>query len=325
MKNKIAALAVLLSLSIWHVTLAAGNVASLRVQIEKIAAGFAGDVGVATKNIETNETVEVNGRALFPMASTYKVAIMTEVFRQAEAGKFSLKERVELTEESKRAGSGLLAHFDAGVRPTIHDLMLLMMSVSDNTATDMLLDRVGASNVTSGMRAAGLTAIRIDRPTKDLLADYSAELDPRLRTAPASEVARIRESLTPERVREANLRFSDVNKDVTTPSDMTELLAKIFKGEIVSKTASDQMMQILSHNQILTRLQRYLPDGGRIYSKYGSVAGSINDVGIMYVGRQHVAISVYIKNKRVDRYQAEAVIGRVSRAVYDYYSYTQAQ
>jgi len=65
MKKNLASLAVLVSLSLWHVTLAAGNVASLKVQIEKIAAGFAGDLGVATKNIETNETVEVNGRDLF--------------------------------------------------------------------------------------------------------------------------------------------------------------------------------------------------------------------------------------------------------------------
>jgi beta-lactamase class A len=293
--------------------------ADLQSAIERIVAGFTGQVGVAVRNIETGETVEVNGAELFPMASTYKVAIMAEVFKQAEEGRFGLSDRVEVTAASKRPGSGLLAYFEPGVRPTIHDLVLMMMSVSDNTATDLLLNRVGATNVTASMRALGLNGIRIDRTTREIIGDYNATLDPRLRDATGAEAAAIRRQYTPAQIADAATRFSRVEKDVTPAHDMTLLLAKIYKGEVVSRQAGEQMMDVLSHNQIMTRLQRHLPDNARLYSKYGSIGGSLNDVGILFVRDQHIAISVYVKDNRADRYVAEDVIGRIARAVFDYY------
>lgn len=285
----------------------AANIAKLKQEIEKITRTYPGDIGVATKHIETNEVVGVNASELYPMASTYKVGIMVEVFKQIEAGKFSIKDRIEFLEKNRAAGSGLLTHFDAGLNPTIHDLVLLMMSVSDNAATDLLLDRVGAANVTKTLREAGLTRIRVDRPTRQIIGDYNA----------------IRQAFRPDQSLEAAAKFESSGKDVTTPADMTELLAKIYKGEIVSKGSCEQMIAILRNNQIRTRLQRHLPDGAQLYSKYGSIGLSLNDVGIMYLGDQHIAISVYLKNNRADRYLAEDVIGRIARAVYDYYNYAK--
>ena len=315
--------AVLASWSLTGALPQAGNLDGLRQDLEKIVNGFAGDIGVAAKNIELDELVMVRGRELYPMASTYKVAIMAEVFKQAEEGRFSLEDRVELTADLRRPGSGLLTYFDAGLRPTMRDLILMMMAVSDNMATDILLNRVGPANVTATMRKAGLPAIRIDRTTREIIGDYNKLLDPRLATASPAEVARMRAALTPAQVRAANETFTAIELDVTTPVDMTELLAKIYKGEMVSKAAGQQMMDILARNQIHTRLHRNLPDGARVYSKYGSIGGSLNDVGIMFVGDQHVAISVYLKNSRTERYLAEDAIGRIARAVYDYYRYTR--
>src|SRR5690242_4296447 len=134
----------------------------LRERLAKIATSFPGKVAIFVRNIETGEEAGVSPDEQFPMASTYKVAIMVQVFREAEAGHLSLTERVPLSEADRRLGSGLLPYVTSGLNPTIHDLVLLMITLSDNEATDLLLKRVGARNVTAMLRQLAIQDMRVD-------------------------------------------------------------------------------------------------------------------------------------------------------------------
>lgn len=140
----------------------------LQTRLQEFSDAFPGVIGVAVRDIRTGEELSINGDRPFPMASVYKVPIMVEVFRQIEAKKFSLGDRIELGDEHRALGSGVLALLSNGLKPTIEDLITLMIVLSDNEATDILLKKVGAENVTATMRSMGLNNIRVDRTTFEI-------------------------------------------------------------------------------------------------------------------------------------------------------------
>ena len=137
-------------------------------RLQTLTAEFPGKAGIFVRNVETGVEVSVHADEMFPMASTYKVAIMTQVFREVDAGRMSLDERVTLSESDRRAGSGLFVMMKPGLNPTIHDLLLLMITVSDNEATDLLLKRVGAANVTAMLRQLDIRDFRVGELQRQL-------------------------------------------------------------------------------------------------------------------------------------------------------------
>src|SRR5271155_4607015 len=154
---------------------------ALQERLNELAATFPGKVGLYVRNVETGATVAINADETYPMASTYKVAIMVQVFRQVEAGKMSLDERVTLKQSDLRPGSGLFQYMAPGIAPTIHDLLLMMITVSDNEATDVLLSRVGATNVTATLKSLGIRNIRVDRSTEEIISDWLGAAAPPFR------------------------------------------------------------------------------------------------------------------------------------------------
>jgi len=292
----------------------------LQARLEKIAANFNGTIGVAIKNIETGEEAKMNADEFFPMASVYKIPIMVEVFRQVEDGQFTLSDRIELTEEMKTMGSGILTLMDAGLNPTIKDLITLMIIVSDNEATDILLNKAGAANVTATIEALGLKNIRVDRTTRELISDYLGMMDPKLKGISRKELMELPEdSITPEMRAKAAKQFTQVLKDVATPQDMTSLLEKIFKGEAASSQSCKEMLKILARQQFNTRLPRYLAEEATVLHKTGTIGSITNDAGIIFLKNCHIAITVFTKDKRGDRIEAERTIARMARLVFDYF------
>ena len=135
----------------------AGNrgIEPLRTQIENIQQAFPGNMAVYMKNLKTGEQIAVDADTTYETFSVIKVAIMAEVFRQAEAGKFSLDQRVELKPGDQRLPSGVLYTLQPGLTPTIRDLLTLMIIISDNEATDLLADKVTRASVTNFMHELG--------------------------------------------------------------------------------------------------------------------------------------------------------------------------
>lgn len=293
----------------------------LRVHLQELVNAFPGTLGVAVRDIATGQTISINGDRLFPMASAYKIPILVEVFRQAEAKKFSLDDRVQLADSDRTLGSGVLTLMSPGLSPTIKDLATLMIILSDNQATDILLNKVGAENVTATMRSLGLKNIRVDRTTFEMIRDYLALMDdgaagkskdylmnrPRLDTA------------TPERVAQADAAFAKIEKDVASPLDMAQLLELIVKGKAAGEDSCRQMMTILNRQQFNQRLPRYLPEGTGFAHKTGTIGSTTNDAGVMFVRGNPIALVVFTVDKRAGRGEVEERMGRLARVVYDFF------
>lgn len=297
------------------------NIERLRARLQELVNAFPGTMGIAVRDIASGQQVAINGDRQFPMASAYKIPILVEVFRQIEAGKFSLDDRVELTDNDRTLGSGILTLMAPGLKPTIRDLALLMIILSDNQATDILLTKVGAENVTATMKKLGLGNIRVDRTTFELIRDYLALIDgtaagktkQQLMNRPQLNTA------TPERVAKADLEFSRIMKDVASPEDMARLLEMIVKGKAASEASCQQMMTILNRQQFNQRLPRYLPEGTGFAHKTGTIGSTTNDAGVMFIRGNPIALVVFTMDKRTSRGEVEEQMGRLARVVYDFF------
>jgi beta-lactamase class A len=120
--------------------MAGGDRARTLDRLERLRQRFSGRIGIAARNLATGEEFLIDHERAFPTASSIKVPILYELFRQAESGAFSLDDRVELTQGDIVEGSGVLRDLRPGLQPTVHDIAMLMIIVSDNTATNMAID-----------------------------------------------------------------------------------------------------------------------------------------------------------------------------------------
>jgi beta-lactamase class A len=295
----------------------------LRQRLAGVAASFPGKVGIFVRNIETGAEAGVNAEDEFPMASTYKVATMVQVFREAEAGHLKLDERVRLGQSERRLGSGLLPYMDLGLNPTIHDLLLMMITVSDNEATDLLLKRVGAKNVTAMLRQLEIDGMRVDRSTEEIIGSWLEAADPSFRGVSGAELAAHPEKfpeMTREQTERADRAIVDDPRDHSSPRAMADLLTKIVRNQAASEKSCRDMLEIMKQQQLRTRIHRYL-ENVTIASKNGTIGYVTNDVGVLYAGKQHIVVSIFTlkANSGVTTEQAEERIGRIAQAAYDYF------
>jgi beta-lactamase class A len=287
------------------VTPAAGQVAAvtglarLQANIERITRSVRAEWGIAIKCIETGEEIAINADAVMDTMSVIKIPLMVEVFRQIEEGKLALADRVTLKETDRRPGTGVIRSLDPGASLTIKDLITLMIIVSDNSATDLLFEKVGGIEpVNALMRSYGLETISATGPSSA----WFEALERRGDTA-----AFHREGKTPY--------------GLSSPRDMTRLLEKIQKGEAVSKEASTQMLQILRRQVYSSRLPKYVT-GFQVPHKTGDFLPYIgNDVGIIEAPGRHVVISVFTAHHTGVGPNLEDAIARIAEQVANYYGF----
>lgn len=301
----------------------------LRLQVEQALPAARGDVGVFIKHLETGVEVGVNGDDTFPLASAFKLPILVELYAQERAGKVKFDEMYQLKPSEQHIGSGdISVNFDLpGVTLSIRNLANLMMMVSDNSATDILLTRVGAPNVTARMRALGLTGIRVDRTTQELILDYGGHDTEKLKTLSAKELRPLtrRGPDTEEARRAREERYATDPRDQASPREMTRLLDMLHRGQVVDAAASSEILELMKRCRTgAARIKGLLPPGTVVAHKTGSVGGTIDDVGIIYLPHNagHVAVSVLSKRTRADSADVERVIAEVARYAYDYFLFT---
>lgn len=305
----------------------------LSEKIETIIAPANGVIGVCVRDIATGTEIGVRLDEPFPMASVSKTPILVTAYRLSEAGQFDLKERIELTDERRCFGSGILNYFDNGLQPTLRDLMHLMIIVSDNAATDIVLEKAGgAAAVTATMRDLGLTGIRVDRTIRELLTAYFVELHPELEgmrygqwkeKEAAIPDLKTRSENIPD-VREAVNRAA-ADRDLSTPRDMARLNAMIAKDECASPESCAGIREILERQQLNSRLPRHLPPFQKIPHKTGTlgVGAVVNDAGILYYGGEPAAaIAIFCRDMQDPTQQTEIRMADIARAVWDYYDAT---
>ena len=315
------ALAALLAIAI---VAQAADISPLRKKIEQAASRARGDVGIAVKHLESGTEILINADKKFPMASTYKLPILVEVYYQAAEGKFSLDDRVEVMPSDIHIGSGaMVALFDPpGVQLNIRNLINMAMRVSDNSAADILLNRVEPGNVTQRMKTLGLDSIRVDRSTLEMILDQSGLDYTLFGSLPAREVRKLLDSIDASTAAKADDQFNKTDKDTAKPADMNRLLEMLVKGEIVDRAASDEIIGILKECQTGTaRIPGLLPKGTEVAHKSGSISGSINDTGIVLLPYDagHLAITVFMKNTKATTAVRERVIADITRYAYDYF------
>ena len=193
--------------------------------------GFHGEMAVYAKNLDTGEVFAVNADQRFPTASLIKVAVMAEVFRQMGAGKFGKDTPVTLHESEKVGDETIpLNMLHDGTVLTVSDLLKFMIAYSDNTATNLLVAKVGTKNVDALLDSLGLAKTRLYRPTfRDGHAD-----------------------VLPEEEKEYGLGS-------TTPREAATLMELIAQGKVVSRKACDEMIALLATQQDRAMIPRSLP------------------------------------------------------------------
>lgn len=274
------------------------------------------EVGVYARHFGSGREIAVNAERRFPTASTVKVPILFALYRKAAAGEIDLQERVTLEAAHRTAGSGVLQDLDLGLQPTIHDLATLMITVSDNQATDMLYHVLGDAYIQQVATEVGMIDTRTPRTVRALLYDMVG-MDER---NPAHTYDMNRELLRAG-ARNASgwsLGVGDDN-DVSTPRDMVTLLARIYRGDDPSHAACDAMVDILKRQKFNTILPLLLPAEIETAHKTGSLHGVRNDVGIVYAPQESggpYAVAVMSRNL-ADPIAGARTLADISRAIWD--------
>ena len=215
-----------------------------------------------------------------------------------------------------------------GIKLSIRNLINLMMKISDNSATDLLVTKVGPENVNSRLQSFGIDGITVDRTCQELILE-AIGADPGKYTGMGiDEVMQsyrkeMREN--PQAFEEATANFSQVIKDQSTPQAMNVLLEKIFKKEILDDPSCEHIISVMLKCQTGTRrIKGDLPRGVTVAHKTGTIGGTVNDVGILYLPENlgHVVLTIFAKDTEDETSDIEDVIAQIARFVFDYFYFT---
>ena len=234
-----------------------------------------GVMGVAIEDLSTGDQFFLHENEVFAQASSIKIAVLADLYLQAQQGKLKLADLYTVQASDLVPDSDIMGGLTPGVtRITLRDLATMMVAVSDNSATNVLIDRVGMENVNALLESLGLAHTRLRRKMMDL------------------EAAR------------------QGRENISTPREMMTLLGAIYRGKVLSKESAADFFKVLSTNKD-SWIPRDLPADVKIANKPGSLEGVRNDSGIVFVeGRPYVicVMTAFLKDER----DGEEAISKVS-------------
>jgi beta-lactamase class A len=236
-------------------------------------------LGVAIEDLTSAHTLFLQPDEVFAQASTIKIAVLAELYRQAQEGKLKLTDLYTVRQSDLVQDSDIMNGLTPGVTNiTLRDLATMMVAVSDNSATNVLIDRVGMENVNALLDSLGLKHTRLRRKMMDLKA------------------------------------ASEGRENISTPREMMTLLAQVYQGKVLNKEMTAEFFTMLSTHKD-SWIPRDLPEGLKIANKPGSLEGVRNDCGVIFVDRRPYALCVmtaYLRNER----DGEEAISKISLAAY---------
>jgi len=242
-----------------------------------------GSVALVAKNLTTGETIAINADEPFPSASIIKVLILIEVYRQVAAGRLNLDTLVPLDPKEVVGGSGILFELHAGIPLTVQDLVHLMITLSDNTASNLLIDLCGIEALIATANELGLKKSLVQRR----FFDYAARAKGRDNWA--------------------------------TASDIVHLFERLVRGEL---PASETQLAILARCQDRTKMALYFPEEHRIAHKSGEIEGVRHDGGVVYrpgptpAAWQPAFLFCMLTRNQADVLRTDQAIGRLCRRFY---------
>ena len=302
------------------------NLSRLEREIERLAQLGGGRMGVAAVHLETGRSVYLNRDERFPMASSYKVPIAVQLLTRVDRGELRLDTMITMQPSDLHPGSGTLAELfdDPGVSLSLRNFLELMLLISDNSATDVVLRTAGGGKVvTDRMRALGINGINVDRPTVRLIGDFAGWRD----LPPDDQMSqeawrRAARATTRQQQDSANAAFDRDPRDTATPEGMAMLLQKVYRGEALSAANTQLLLDIMTRSTTGgARIKGLLPPSVSVAHKTGTIGGTTNDVGIITLpdNAGHVITVVMVKSSQLPVETRERAIAQVARAIYDYF------
>lgn len=256
------------------------NYHKLMLELEASAAKFHGEAGILVKDLKSGQSIGINEAKLFPSASLVKVPIMAVLYAAAEEGKIDLDGSIVLRRQHKIRSCSKVYFSRVGTRWPIRELVERMITESDNTATNMIVDALGFGYINQKFVEFGLKNTDLRRGVMDLA------------------------------WRNAGI------ENYTTADDMAFILEKIYRGELVSPAASAEMLGVLKRQKVNDRIPRGLPSDMTIAHKTGLLRDTVSDVGIVFAPEGDFILCVLTQDISSFR-SAKRFIGRVAECAYD--------
>ena len=288
----------------------------IQIQLDALDAKTA----LFAKHLVSTKTIAIRADDPVNTLSVIKIAVMVLAYRDAEASTLDLDQRYQIRDEDFRRGSGLLQTFAPGLQPSYRDLIAQMIITSDNTATDILIVRLGLTRVNTMLAALGYTQTRLQKTIGQLFRRVWELADP----ANSSRSDRaVYERGFPGDLDAAARKFAFEGGSrewlgSTTAREMSHLLEQIHNGELASRASSDAMLAILQQQFYESRLPQRIAFRAKIAHKTGDwspIAG--HDIGIIYSASGPILVAVFVSQNRGDFFEVEATHGRIAEAVLD--------
>lgn len=266
---------------------AGADTAALHRTLDSLARAHRGVLGYAVHNIDTGERLSLRGDDTFPTASVIKVSILVTLYDLVEQGQLALDDRIRLLKIDKVPGSGILQFLHDGLEITVADAAWLMITISDNTATNLLLDKVAFRRVWDKMEALGLKNTKVH--SKSFQRFTSVAMD-------------------------SSVKYG---LGVTTPNEMARLFELLATGQAVSAAADSAMVRILEHNTDDQMLQRFAP--GVVLAHKSGAGDQIRNECALFRLQSRVVACVFTRDNEDRRWtidnDAQVTIARMGEAI----------
>ncbi|QDR82397.1 serine hydrolase [Sporomusa termitida] len=254
----------------------------LHTKIQTLLAQYSCRSAVIVRNESTGNALAINPAMVFPAASMIKIPIMIEVMRQAAAGKLPLAKTVAITSQMQTGGAGILKELQPGIKMTVAELVTLMIILSDNTATNVLIDLAGMAAINAAITGLGLRSTVLQRKMMDFAAAKAGR------------------------------------ENLTSAADLARLFAGIAGSTpAVPPPYNAMMLDILKRQQIRDKLPFYLPAEVIIAHKTGTLAGAEHDGGILFAPGGPYIICV-LTAELTANYEGLQLVAMIGKIIYEY-------
>lgn len=250
----------------------------LHGQLEREIAHADAVVGVCVRDLVDGRTIGINAGEIFPTASTIKIHILATLLLLAEQGEIDLSQRLRFDPAASTGGSGILAFLEDGVELTLLDTAVLMIALSDNTATNTCIDAVGMERVKALLNELELSETRLRRKMMDA---QSVQAD---------------------------------RENVSTPAELVELMTLLYAGRPTPWVA-ERTLDLLRKPKY-GFIDQAMPLGTRVANKPGSVDGVRCDAGIVYLPRRPYAVAIMAKYGDGARFEQDVFAVRLAETIY---------
>lgn len=255
--------------------------------LQKIIDSSPSLTGIMAVDLTSGESIGINADLIFTQASAIKIPILMEVYKQAHEKKFALSDIRVLSASNTVAGSGILNAMADPVNLSIRNFCMLMIGLSDNSATNTLIELVGMKNVSNTMQSLGFGNTRLQRKMID---------------------------------QQASLRNEE---NISTPAEAVKIMRLLYEGKFIDKTTSEEVLSILKKNPVEnSKIASGVPANVKLAFKTGGMGGVSTEWAIVYLQNRPYALAI-MENYKTSSSPSD-IFNLLSKRIYDHFSMMKA-